>query len=85
MTQPIIESQRFKNHRQRRDASGLEVVPRMSTLPSREEVVEKVRRIVEDHYQEKKDKLEKIYEGYRKEIEKAFMEAAKKFPEKLTS
>jgi hypothetical protein len=57
----------------------------MSTLPSREEVVEKVRRIVEDHYQEKKDKLEKIYEGYRKEIEKAFMEAAKKFPEKLTS
>lgn len=57
----------------------------MSALPSREEVTERVRKIIEEYYQEKKEKLAKTYENYVKEVEKSFMNAAKKFPEKLAT
>ncbi len=57
----------------------------MSTLPSREEVSERIRKIVEEYYQEKKEKLAKTYENYVKEVERSFMDTAKKFPEKLAS
>ncbi|WP_460123062.1 hypothetical protein [Stetteria hydrogenophila] len=55
----------------------------MSTLPSRDEVVKKARRVVEERYEEKLEKLNKTYEEYVKEVEAEFMETAKAFRERL--
>lgn len=56
----------------------------MSELPSRDEVVERVKRVVDDYYREKREKLDSTYSKYVEEVKRAFLEAAKRFPEKLS-